>query len=92
MFLLRTSAGLGSILGSEVRIGGFSFSGAKFGVISLNGQVRACGILQFGVEVPMFLLRTSAGLGSILGSEVWRGGFLFSGAKFGAISLNGQVR
>ena len=40
----------------------------------------------------MFLLRTSAGLGSILGSEVWRGGFLFSGAKFGAISLNGQVR
>jgi len=27
----------------------FFFSGAKFGLISLNGQVRACGILQFGI-------------------------------------------
>jgi hypothetical protein len=43
MFLLRTWAGLCSVLGSEVRTGVFSgcpFSEAKFAVISLNGKLR----------------------------------------------------
>jgi len=58
-------------------------------------SLLARSILQFGIYVPMFLFRTWASLGSFLGSEVRNEIFSscpFSGAKFGIISLNGQVR
>ena len=89
MFLFRTWAGLGSILGSEVRRGGFSFF---WGKIWINIFERASkgmwhpAVRYIGTHVSA---RTSAGLGSILGSEVRRGGFSLSGTKFEVISLNG---